>query len=251
MTHSNGVEQILETAIGRQQAGALHEAETLYRQVLDADPENVDALNLLGLVLQDSGYHSEGLILIGRALEIDPGFAEAYANRARGLNILNQPDDARIAAQHATELDPVLGEAWQQLGVANLGLHQPEQAREAFRKAERLLPDSVDVQAGLAEAAKRLADHATVADALINVLAAQPDHITTLIDLSIALTALGKGSMRHWRCSTAPWNSMPIITPRLSRWHTRCSINATIYQHWRCCAGACSRATRITSTFSP
>jgi tetratricopeptide (TPR) repeat protein len=192
MTHPFGVEQILETAIGRQQAGSLQEAETLYRQILAADPENIDALNLLSLVLQGSGYHAEGLNLIQRALEIDPDFAEAHANQARGLNILNRPHDAAISANRAIELDPELGEAWQQLGVANLGLHQPEQAREAFRKAEILLPDAVEVQAGLAEAAKTLADHATVAAALINVLAAQPDHTVTLIDLSVALTALEK-----------------------------------------------------------
>jgi tetratricopeptide (TPR) repeat protein len=230
MTHSFGVEQILEAAIGRQQAGSLQEAETLYRQVLDADPENIDALNLLGLVLQDCGYHSEGLDLIRRALEIDPDFAEAYANLARGLNILNRPGDARIAANCAIKLDSDLGEAWQQLGLANLRLDEAEQARDAFRKAEHLLPESVDVQAGLAEAAKLLADHASVAEALINVLAAQPDHLTTLIDLSIALSAMGKLdealALQHRALELDPDNKAARIAMALTMFNQRYDLPA-------------------------
>jgi tetratricopeptide (TPR) repeat protein len=230
MTQSHGVEQILETAIGRQQAGLLQGAETLYREVLAVDPTNIDALNLLGLVLQDSGYHCDGLDLIGRALEIDPNFAEAFANKARGLNILNRPNEASIAAKRAVELDPDLGEAWQQLGVANLRLHQPEQAREAFRTAQRFLPESVDVQAGLAEAAKLLADHATVAEALINVLAARPDHITTLIDLSIALTAQGRLdealALQRRALELDPDNNAALIAMALTMFNQRYDLPA-------------------------
>ena len=186
------VEHTLETAIAQQQAGSWQEAETLYREILRADPKQVEALNLLGLVLQDTGRHAEALDVIGQAITIDPDFAEAFANQARGLNILQRWDEARAASLKATNLDPELGEAWQQLGLANLHLNLLDQARDAYRKAEELLPDSIDIQAGLAEAAKHLRDHATVVETLVNLLDAQPDDINILINLSIALTVLDR-----------------------------------------------------------
>jgi tetratricopeptide (TPR) repeat protein len=190
MPHLFDIEQSLETAIGHQQTGFWREAEELYRQVLAADPDNVDALNLLSVIAQDTGRYAEAVDLLGRALAIDPDFAEALTNQARVLDFLRRPEEALKASTRAVELDPDLGEAWQQLGLANVRLSRGADALNAFRKAEALLPDSIDVQAGLAEAAKLMADHAAVADALQSVLAARPDDVNALIDLGIAFNEL-------------------------------------------------------------
>jgi tetratricopeptide (TPR) repeat protein len=184
------VDQTLETAIAHQQSGLWREAEELYRQVLVADPDNVDALNLLSVIALDTGRFAEAEDLLGRALGIDPDFAEALTNQARVLDFLRRPEEALKASTRAVELDPDLGEAWQQLGLSNVRLLRGADALAAFRKAEALLPDSIDVQAGLAEAAKLVADHAVVADALQSVLAARPDDVKALIDLGIAFTEL-------------------------------------------------------------
>ena len=83
---------------------------------------------------------------------------------------------------------------------------------------------------GLAEAAKLLADHATVAEALINVLATQPDHITTLIDLSIALTALGKLdealALQHHALELDPDNNAALIAMALTMFNQRYDLPA-------------------------
>ena len=42
-------------ALALQQAGRLDEAEAAYRAVLAETPDDLDALNLLGLVLQNQG----------------------------------------------------------------------------------------------------------------------------------------------------------------------------------------------------
>ena len=44
------IQQALETAFQHHQAGRLHEAEQLYRQILAQRPEQVDALHLLGII---------------------------------------------------------------------------------------------------------------------------------------------------------------------------------------------------------
>jgi Flp pilus assembly protein TadD len=52
------------------------------RKCLAADPQNVVLLSNLGLCLQQVGEFDEAFALFGRAIAADPGFAEAWFNRA-------------------------------------------------------------------------------------------------------------------------------------------------------------------------
>ena len=45
-------ELMFQKAVELQQNGALNEAERLYRQILETAPDNVNVLNMLGLVAQ-------------------------------------------------------------------------------------------------------------------------------------------------------------------------------------------------------
>ncbi|MEW6586972.1 MAG: tetratricopeptide repeat protein, partial [Nitrospirota bacterium] len=44
-------ETSLQAALGQHQAGNLDEAERIYREILQRQPDNADALHLLGIVL--------------------------------------------------------------------------------------------------------------------------------------------------------------------------------------------------------
>ena len=190
MSQNADVESLLEEAIARHEARDLDNAERLYRAVLDADPHNAEALNFLGVVLQDRERAAESLTLIGRALEIDPDFPDAHANLARGYRFLGDMEKAVIAAQKAIALDRTLGEAWLQLGFALLALNLNREALIALREAASHFPDSVELRAGIGFAAQRLEDHAAAADAWRTVLRVQPDRIDALVNLGAALGSL-------------------------------------------------------------
>src|SRR5260370_10706663 len=49
------VPQTLEMALTHYQAGRLEQAEQLYRQILEVDPNQVDALHLLGVIAGRTG----------------------------------------------------------------------------------------------------------------------------------------------------------------------------------------------------
>src|SRR5438105_3368848 len=123
MTSDATIASRLDAAIARHEARDLDAAEQLYREILQADPNQVEALSLLGLILQDRGQLEEAIALLSRAIEIDPGFPEAHANLARGLSFRGDAEAAADAARRATELDPDLGEGWLQLGRALLDLN--------------------------------------------------------------------------------------------------------------------------------
>jgi Flp pilus assembly protein TadD len=54
------LQQALELAIQRHRAGALREAEHLYRQILTLHPDNVDALHWLAVLVARTGRADEG-----------------------------------------------------------------------------------------------------------------------------------------------------------------------------------------------
>jgi tetratricopeptide (TPR) repeat protein len=192
MSDSLDVDQTLNHAIRHHEAGELEPASALYRNVLEADPDNGDALNLYGLILQDQGRVDEGIMLIERALEREPEFSEALANLARGLNLKGHAVEAAAAARHAIELEPDQTEAWHQLGLACLSLQQYGEAMTALRKASESFPDRVEIRAGIGTAAHNVNDHEAAAEAWRAVLRMQPDRIDALVYLGAALTYLGK-----------------------------------------------------------
>jgi tetratricopeptide (TPR) repeat protein len=86
-------------------AGRAQEASAAYQAVLKRDPENVDALTHLGLLLvmsADGERRNElidhGLQLFDRALKIDPAYAPAYFYRGQVLHDLKGDRDGAVAA---------------------------------------------------------------------------------------------------------------------------------------------------------
>jgi protein O-GlcNAc transferase len=65
------VEKLLLEGVRKQQDGLQEEAKRLYNQVLAVEPEQPDALHLLGLLSFDSGAPEHGVGLIRRAIDHD------------------------------------------------------------------------------------------------------------------------------------------------------------------------------------
>jgi protein O-GlcNAc transferase len=151
------IDQLLDAALARHQAGQLDLAEAGYRAVLQRDPREPDALNLLSVILQDRGDLDGSIALASRALDIVPDFPEALINLARAHRAAGAPGPAADAARRAVALDADQAEAHLQLGCALLDLHDDTEASEALTAALTLDPDRVDVQGMLARALASLA----------------------------------------------------------------------------------------------
>ena len=85
------LEQVLNAALARHEAGQLDLAEAGYRTVLRHDPNEPDALNLLAVILQERGDLDGSIALLTRALAIVPDFPEALANLARAHRVAGAP----------------------------------------------------------------------------------------------------------------------------------------------------------------
>ena len=136
--------QALERVVSSLQSGNLAEAERICTLILRADPAQVDALHLSGIVLQRQGAAEAALERFTRACELDPAFADALYNRAVALGDLERWDEALAAYDQVLRRDAGLGRAWNNRGNVLQKLERWEEALASYDRALRLRPDHPD-----------------------------------------------------------------------------------------------------------
>lgn len=99
-----GVAVIFARAAALHRAGALAEAEPLYRRILALDPGDADAHSRLGAVLMAQGKMMEALAPLQRAAAIKPDLFEAFASLAQAYLAAGQNVRAAKAARRAVAL---------------------------------------------------------------------------------------------------------------------------------------------------
>ena len=113
--------------------------------------------------LQDIANFEAGWAMMEKAIELDPGFAPAYAEMAwyclaawldpRCGNRFRDPAtmaNAWTYAQTAVRIDPMLPAAHASLGMALLWRHEVDQSLKAFARAAELNPNMADGRHGQA-----------------------------------------------------------------------------------------------------
>ena len=104
----------------------------LARQALAVAKDNPEVLRLAGFALAGlAGENETALAALDRAIELNPNYAFAYAQRGIVLTYLNRPDEAISAAERAIRLspnDPSVFNFYLALGLAHLAAGRYEEA---------------------------------------------------------------------------------------------------------------------------
>ncbi len=135
-------QQALELAMHHHRAGHVAEAERLYRQLLQVEPNNPDIVHLLGVAASSQQRYDEARELMERAIALDPRVARYHNNY--GTMLLDQLREYQAAAacyHKALEIDPNLSGAYYNLGLAYFHLNRWEDSLKAYEKALSLDPN--------------------------------------------------------------------------------------------------------------
>ncbi len=130
----------LQRAIALHQQGVLWQAEALYREILQAQPRNFDALHLLGIIEAQKSNFTAAVDLLGRAIRRNPASAAAHSNLGNALLDLNRPGDALASYDRALALKSDYPEAHANRGNALLALQRPAEALAGYERALALNP---------------------------------------------------------------------------------------------------------------
>lgn len=157
MAAAQAVLQDLQAGLEAHRRGDLTSAEHHYRSVLQAAPDTLDAYNLLGRLLVQSGRASDAIPLLRHALDRNAGQPGLWISYAEGL--------------------------------LAYGAH--EAAREAAEKARQLAPKDPDVLYVWAETQRAASAWMAAADGYRLLLAARPNHAGAWLQLATCLQAMG------------------------------------------------------------
>ncbi len=115
---------LLETALNHHHAGQFVEAERLYRQILQIEPNNPDAFHFLGLIAHKVEKENIAKELIRKSIEINPNNYVYYSNLGVILRKQGESEKALEAYQKALSLKQDDTETLYNLGLLLLLLGQ-------------------------------------------------------------------------------------------------------------------------------
>lgn len=122
-------------------AGRLAEARAAWSAILQATPDDPQALHMLGYILTRMGERDEGLRLMDRSVLLAPHAAPFLNNRAQVLAESGRLDEAARDLRRAVQLDPKFVAGYSHLAILLRRQGRPEEALAALRRALALEPN--------------------------------------------------------------------------------------------------------------
>jgi predicted O-linked N-acetylglucosamine transferase (SPINDLY family) len=221
-----GVRQALDAAWQHFQRGQWQQAEKLYLQVLQVQPDQVDALHLLAAIAGQTGRQSQAIDYLQAVLRLKPGLASAHNNLGNVFITLGklpeavasfreavrrQPDfavahnnlgnalrqqgqlgDALASLQQAIRIKPDYAQAHFNLGIAWLAQEKHAEAQASFQQAVRHKPNYAEAHYYLGNELLHEGKPAEAAGRFQEALRLKADYAEAQLSLGIALKTQGK-----------------------------------------------------------
>jgi tetratricopeptide (TPR) repeat protein len=168
------------------------EAQALYRQTVQWNPQHFNAWHLLGLICLQTHRAQEALDLIGRAISLAPQVAGFHLNRANALCSLNRLPEAIAGYDRAIELAPDFADAYCNRGHARLAMNRIGSALEDFDRVIELIPGHADAHNSRGLALERLGRLEQALESFERAIAASSDHAASHCNRANVLMKLGR-----------------------------------------------------------
>ena len=218
--------QPLDEALALFQAGNFDSAEKIYRQIIASQPDNAQALGMLGMLCMQRGNWEEGVDHVNASLAIDPnrpdmlnnlgyalhmlgryeealasydkaialfpGHVSAHFNRGNTLQSLERYTEAVESYEKAAYFRPNHADTWINLGNVHKKQEHYELATACYRKAVALRPNDPGIHYNLGLAAGGLKQPKEALAHFRKAIALQPDYVDAHLSLADLLEELGR-----------------------------------------------------------
>lgn len=134
--------QALAEGLKAHQTGDLARAGEYYRKALGLQPNNPDALNLMGVLMTQAGQMDVAINLLESAARLAPDFAPIHINLGNAYQAAGRLDDAIAAFTNAKMADISVTEAHLNLASALIAANRPDEALKSLDLVIKLAPNA-------------------------------------------------------------------------------------------------------------
>jgi len=168
------------------------EALSYLNEVLEKDPDNLQALNAKGAVFVKIERYEEALTYFDKILEMDPSNVDALNNKVVTLGKLDRGNEAAQYVQRVLELDPAHIEALISQGQVHIRMGEYEEALSYFESAVEIDPNHIEALNAGGQTIIKMGKTEDALPYFDRVLEQNPDHIEALIGKGVVLARIGK-----------------------------------------------------------
>ena len=188
---------VYTAGLGAPGPSAFQAAGRIYERILQLDPNNLDALNMLGCMRSDMNDLVAAESYLGRALRLNPDSASVQYNVATLFLKKGRANEAIPHYQKALELAPGHADAHSNLGTAFLQSGRLKDAIVHYQRAVQLKPESANANYNLGSVLNRNGQVSEAIPYYRKALEIKPDDAEVLADLSWVLATSRESSIRN------------------------------------------------------
>ena len=186
------VTSLMDEARRQYRAGRIDDARSICRRALAQDPDDVDAAQLLGVLVGRVGETSEAIDLLERAASGRPGDANILSNLGAVYRSAGRYDDAEARYREAIAIDA--GNASAHFNLANLqaARGRAEDSLAAYQAAFELEPTNAGIGNNMATALKAAGRYEQAERVYRVLIAAHPEDAALRCNLGVLCMELGR-----------------------------------------------------------
>ncbi len=156
-------------------SGQLDKAKKTFTKAAELKPLNISACYNLAMLQQRGNDHQGAITIYKTVLEAQPDFGQAWNNLGVAYRETINPDEALSCFQKAVKFAPEMAEAWNNLGVAQDEFNMVENSSTSYKTAIDLRPDYSSAHFNLGMSLQKLKRFQEAEEHYKKVLETQPE----------------------------------------------------------------------------
>jgi protein O-GlcNAc transferase len=181
------VAEALTLAKQHLQGGDLQRAEMIYRQILQVDPSQVDALHFLGVIAHQVGKHGVAVQYMEQSVALAPSHGGLHYNLGSAYQALGKNDQAAASFREAIRLMPNFADAHNNLGNTLADQEKLDEAIACYRRALALKPQYATAHYNLGNCFRKQGHWEEAAACYRQALTLKPDDAKAHLNLGNVL----------------------------------------------------------------
>jgi len=189
--HSGPPQGQISALVNLYNSGQMIETEQACRELLQAYPQSLVVLNVLGGALSGQSKLKESVQVFEKAIQLKPDFINGHYNRGNVLKKLGQLDEAVKSYDKAIQLKPDFIDAYRNRGNALNELGDLDAALLSYDKAIQLKPDYAEAYNNRGDALEGLGRLEEALKSYDKAIECKSDYAAAYSNRGVTLKALG------------------------------------------------------------